>query len=73
MLAVVWRSRSSPGSLLFALLLGLSVHYIFGYAGQVLATTLDGKLFWFKIQYLGSVFIPVASIVFALDYTGNTD
>jgi hypothetical protein len=72
-LAVVHRRRDSPGSRLFALVLALATFYTFGYAGLVLAATLDGKLLWLKVQYLALVFIPVSALVFALDYTGRTD
>lgn len=68
-----WRARPEPGSLpLVAMLAGQSwwsTCLVF----QVQATTLQAKMFWVDISWVGVVVIPVAWLAFALQYTGRDE
>jgi PAS domain S-box-containing protein len=66
-----WRQRPEPGATpLVVLLLGQSwwsASIIF----KLQAVELPGKLFWTNIAVFGVVVIPVAWLLFALEYTGR--
>ncbi|SFG59465.1 PAS domain S-box-containing protein [Halopelagius inordinatus] len=68
---LAWRERPEPGVVpLVAMLAGQcwwSACLIF----QVQATTLESKVFWVNLSWIGVVVIPVAWLLFALQYTGR--
>lgn len=68
---LAWRERSEPGARpLVAMLLGQcwwSIFLVF----QLEATTLSAKMQWISISWIGVVVIPVAWLLFALEYTGR--
>jgi len=67
-LVTFFRSGKTPlGTVLALLLVTLSV-YSGGYAGEILSPTIDAKLFWSAVQYLGIPFIPTCWIVFTARY-----
>jgi diguanylate cyclase (GGDEF)-like protein len=66
-----WRNRARPGALPFVLILGLSTFWVVGSILELLAANLEIKLLWADLQYLAIVFLPVACLALALDYTGN--
>jgi diguanylate cyclase (GGDEF)-like protein len=47
--------------------------YSFGYAFEILCTSLEGIKFWIKVEYLGISFLPVAWLMFALNFNGYKD
>jgi signal transduction histidine kinase len=70
---LAWRVRSEPGAKpLVALLLGQSwwsTCLIF----RLQATTVDAKLLWTDLAWPGVVIIPVAWLLFSLEYTGRDE
>lgn len=68
---LAWRERPEPGATpLVGLLLGQciwSVSIVF----QLQAAGVASKLFWTRFSWVGVVIIPVAWILFALEYTGR--
>lgn len=44
--------------------------YEFGYAFEILYTNIEWVKFWIKVEYLGIAFLPVAWLMFALNFTG---
>ena len=68
---LAWRDRSEPGATpLVAMLAGQSwwsVCLVF----QLEASTLAEKTFWVNVSWIGVVIIPVAWLLFALEYTGR--
>lgn len=68
---LAWRDRSEPGAKpLVAMLFGQcwwSIFLVF----QLEATTLAAKLHWVNVSWIGVVIIPVAWLLFALEYTGR--
>ncbi len=64
------RYRRAPGSqALSALIAGASI-WSMGYAFELLATTLNRKLFWERVEFFGIVIIPLAWFVFVAQYLG---
>lgn len=47
--------------------------YEFGYAFEILCTSIEDVKFWIKVEYLGVAFLPVAWLMFALNFTGNKE
>lgn len=43
----------------------------FGFAAEIISRTLQGKIFWANIQFLGITFLPLAWFAMAMDYTGQ--
>jgi diguanylate cyclase (GGDEF)-like protein/PAS domain S-box-containing protein len=44
--------------------------YEFGYAFEILSTSLEKVKFWIKIEYIGIAFLPVVWLMFALNFNG---
>lgn len=44
--------------------------YAFGYAFEILCTSIEQVKFWIKVEYIGIAFLPVAWLMFALNFTG---
>jgi PAS domain S-box-containing protein len=66
-----WLNRSIRAAKEFGLLMLASALYISGYAMEIQMTTVEGVLFWLKIQYLGIAVIPAACILVALRLTNR--
>jgi diguanylate cyclase (GGDEF)-like protein/PAS domain S-box-containing protein len=66
-----WRNRAKPGALPFVVILALSTSWVIGSIFELLSVNLYTKLLWADLQYLPIVFLPVACLAMALDYTGN--
>ncbi len=67
--AFAWHRRLTPGARPFTVLLLTVSTWSLEYALELGSTGLAGKLFWFKLQYLSIVILPVAWLTFALQYT----
>ncbi|MFC6732595.1 histidine kinase N-terminal 7TM domain-containing protein [Haladaptatus sp. GCM10025893] len=68
-----WRQRPEPGATALAVLMAAATWWSGMYILELNAATLMGKLFWARMQWAGSVTVPVAWVVFALEYTGNDE
>ena len=66
-----WRRRTTSGATPFALLMLAVAEYALGYALELGSTDLPVKLFWIKVEYLGIIVVPVAWLVFMLQYSGR--
>lgn len=68
---LAWRERPEPGALpLVAMLAGESLWAIM-FVFEVQASTFGAKVFWSNLQWVGVVVIPVAWLLFSLEYTGR--
>lgn len=66
----IFRYRKAPGSqALSILILGASI-WSLGYAFELLAPSLNSKLFWEKTEFFGIVIIPLAWFTFVAQYLG---
>lgn len=68
--AHVWQYRDRPGAPFFLLALIGGASYAFGYAGQLVATTLTGKLAWYFVQMVPFLVLAPAMVLFAMEFTG---
>ncbi|MFC1960998.1 histidine kinase N-terminal 7TM domain-containing protein [Chloroflexota bacterium] len=67
-----WRYRSASSVVLPFVVLMLAVtEWSFTYGVELANTTLEAKIFWAKMHWFGVVTIPVAWLVFVLNYTGR--
>lgn len=45
--------------------------YSFGYAAELLCTSIEWVKFWINVEYIGIAFLPVAWLAFALTFNGH--
>lgn len=64
-----WKNRSTSGAKYFAPLLGTLAIWSATAVLEFLAPTLEGQLFWAKVQYLGHAPLSVLWLLFVLDFT----
>lgn len=68
---LAWRERPEPGARpLTWLLVGQSIWSVL-FIFELTAPTLAQKIVWSDLQWIGVVIIPVAWLLFALEYTGR--
>lgn len=66
-----YRSRERPGATAFAVeMVGIAI-WCGAYALQLFAATDSTYLTFLRLEYLGTVFVPAAWLVFVLEYTGR--
>jgi signal transduction histidine kinase len=69
--AYTWRRRAAPGApWLTGMLLGMTAWAGF-YALGMLSGTLELRLLWLRLNWLGSGFVPAFWLLFALAYSGR--
>jgi diguanylate cyclase (GGDEF)-like protein/PAS domain S-box-containing protein len=69
--AYAWRRRPSPGAGPFALVMISLLIWSFAYVLEILATTIETKLFFSKIEYIGIVGLPTFWFILVMEYSGN--
>jgi PAS domain S-box-containing protein len=67
----VLRLRRRPGTVPFVWLTLAATEWALAYALELGSPDLGNKLFWAKVQYIGIVTLPVAWLIFGLQYTGR--
>ena len=65
---LAWRRRRMRGARLFSILMLAVAHWTLTYAIELEVPGLAAKVFWVKVQYAGIVVVPVAWLVFCIDY-----
>lgn len=68
---LAWRERPEPGAAPLVAMLAGQVVWSTCLVFELQASTLGAKLFWEELTWLGIVVIPVAWLLFALEYTGR--
>ncbi|HWJ77100.1 MAG TPA: histidine kinase N-terminal 7TM domain-containing protein [Niallia sp.] len=71
LLYYAWQNRETPISISYGLGVVVAFFYTFGYAFQLLSTTVDQMMFWIHIQYIGIPLAPFIWVVMILQFTGN--
>lgn len=66
---IVWRQHAIPGRRAFALLTSTAAVLAFASAMEVAAIGVPAKIFWAKVEYLGTQSAAVLFLIFALQYT----
>lgn len=69
--AIVLRRAGSPGALPLAVMLGGQSFWAVGYMVELLVPGLEAKIFWDNLQFTGADIAAMASLIFALCYTGR--
>ncbi|WP_336000060.1 histidine kinase N-terminal 7TM domain-containing protein [Halorientalis halophila] len=68
---IAWRERDEPGALpLMGMFVGQCLWVTFSLF-DLQSTTFEGKLLWSELLWIGVVIIPVAWLLFSLEYTGR--
>ena len=67
----VWRHRPASGAAPLAIFLMGATLWSGGYAFEIANTTLEAKLFWVRIEYIGIVLAPTMLLFLVLQYTGK--
>ncbi len=71
LLVVTWRSRSDPVAPWFAATMVAFLIWTVGYACELVATSLAGKLWWADFQFVGIAVLPVVWFEVVRRYTGH--
>ena len=62
------KRKKAPGALAFSMLLIAMSLQSFGYAFELLSTTMENMKFWLKFQHLGIAFYPLLIIKFSSEF-----
>ncbi len=65
-----WRHRATTSVAPVLVLLG-AAEWSFGYAMAIGTRDLAGRVFWAKVQHFGVALVPLAMLIFVLQYTGR--
>ena len=68
---LAWRERPDAGATWLALLLAGQVWWTTFLVFELEASSLAAKALWYDVQWVGVVVVPVAWLLFALEYTGR--
>ncbi|WP_193308399.1 histidine kinase N-terminal 7TM domain-containing protein [Halorubrum halophilum] len=68
---LAWRERPDAGATWLSLLLAGQVWWTVFLVLELEAATLAAKSLWYDVQWVGVVLVPVAWLLFALEYTGR--
>ncbi|WP_440772737.1 histidine kinase N-terminal 7TM domain-containing protein [Natronorubrum sp. DTA28] len=66
-----WWYRDQPATRPFAIMMSGCAFYAGTTVIEYSIVALEPSLFWWRVQYLGWVLIPPATLVFVLEYTGR--
>jgi len=67
----IWRRRPGPGVNAFVLMMVAVALWTIGSALEISSMTLNAKIFFLRLIYLGVVIVPTSWVLFALEYTGK--
>jgi signal transduction histidine kinase len=71
LLSYAWRNRENRISVSYGLGVVAAFFYTFGYAFQLVSTTVEQMMFWIHIQYIGIPFAPFIWVIMILQFTGK--
>jgi signal transduction histidine kinase len=66
-----WKKRELPIAVSYGLGILTSAFYTFGYAFEIISTTLEDIRFWLRIEYIGIPFGTVLWFIMVLQFTGR--
>jgi signal transduction histidine kinase len=66
-----WKRREFPIAITYGLGMLAGAFYTFGYAFEIVSSTLENIRFWLRIEYIGIPFGAVLWIFMVLQYTGR--
>jgi diguanylate cyclase (GGDEF)-like protein len=65
-----WRLRQATGATAFTWLMLALVTWSMGMIFELVSPTIEGKIFWTRIEYIGIVILPAAWLMLSLRYSG---
>ena len=68
----IWDRRDVPGAKPAALLMAALFVWSAGHMLEFMGADLETKLFWAKIEFFGMAALPLATFIFALEFSGHT-
>ncbi|HVO69954.1 MAG TPA: histidine kinase N-terminal 7TM domain-containing protein [Aggregatilineaceae bacterium] len=68
---VIWRRRPGQGVIPFVVMMAAVAEWTLFYLAELVVTDLQTKVIFAYCQYIGIVTVPVAWLVFSLEYTGH--
>ena len=66
-----WQHRRTAGAVPFAVMMFVLFEWGLAYIMELAGTTMEAKIFWELIKFIGVVATPVVWLVFAAEYTGR--
>jgi diguanylate cyclase (GGDEF)-like protein len=69
--AMVWKRRAIPGGMVLFWLMVAVAEWSLASALEAASVTLSAKIFWSKVEYLGSACSPTIFLIFSLEYSQN--
>jgi PAS domain S-box-containing protein len=67
-----WRRRYVPGANFFAAAVWAEAFMTLGYILELSSDSLAAKIWWDNVQWVGTVLVPTAGFLFAVNYTGRS-
>lgn len=64
-----WHRRTVKGAKEYSIVVFAQLIWIFGFICELIASSLEAKIFWDNFQWLGSLLWPVAFLMFAVRYS----
>jgi hypothetical protein len=68
-----WRNRTTTGAASFAILMLLTAWWSFFYLVEIATISLNGKLIWIQLQYVGISLSTIFYFRFVLEFIGESD
>jgi PAS domain S-box-containing protein len=68
---VAWRERDEPGAVPLVMMFFGAWLWVSCYLFSLQSPTVDAKILWNELAWLGVVIVPVAWLLFAMEYTGR--
>lgn len=68
---LAWREGSKPGARALVLLLSGQVFWSIALIFRLRTPSVEAKLFWMHVMWIGVVAVPLGWVLFALEYTGR--
>ena len=68
---VAWRNRSEPAAYWFGAVLMAALWWTVAYIQEIVCQTLEAKVFWANVQFLGITALPIFWLMMTLRLTGH--
>ena len=70
LLLIVLKLGRQPYHYTYAIIQMVVILFLLGYVSDVYSPTIEGKLIWNNLEYFGNLFIPLLSLMFAMQFSG---
>jgi signal transduction histidine kinase len=70
LLLIVLKLGRQPYHYTYAIIQMVVILFLLGYVSDIYSPTIEGKLIWNNLEYFGNLFIPLLSLMFAMQFSG---